>query len=259
MLSVIIMIENSFDNELKKLFGDDLIYFDKVDSTNNIAKDLSKSNAMHKKLVVAEQQSGGRGSHGRSFVSPSGGIYMSVIIKNPPLPPSLLTTYSAVCVCRALEKLFDCDCKIKWVNDIFVSGKKVCGILTEGIYSGSKLESAIIGIGINLSPQPDAFSGELSSIAGSILTVQATPRQKSTLIKSVYDNVLSGIDTISDMTFLSEYRNRLFIIGKLVEYTENNITRTAKVIGIDDEARLIVSDGTTEKHLLSGDVLLKFV
>ena len=253
------MIENPFYNELKKLFGDDLIYFDKVESTNNIAKDLLKSDTMHGKLIVAEQQSGGRGSHGRSFVSPSGGIYMSVIIKNPPLPPSLLTTYSAVCVCRALEKLFDCDCKIKWVNDIFVSGKKVCGILTEGIYSGSKLESAIIGIGINLSPQPDAFSGELSSIAGSILTTLATPIQKTALIKAVYDNILSSISDISEKSFLAEYENRLFIIGKNIEYIENNITHIAKVIGIDDEARLIVSDGTTEKHLLSGDVLLKFV
>ena len=110
--------------------------FETIDSTSTYAKKLAESGAEHGTAVIALQQTGGRGRLGRSFHAPAGtGIYMSLILKTAAdfSKAMLVTTAASVAVCRAIRKVCGADPQIKWVNDIYLNGKKVCGILTEAV------------------------------------------------------------------------------------------------------------------------------
>ena len=163
--------------------------FKQIDSTNTYAKKIlsecgnlrdSEQNLTkagkeyHKSVFVSESQTAGRGRLGRTFYSPDKtGIYFSVIYspQNGITNPAKLTAFSAVAVCRAIKKLFSLNAQIKWINDVFLNGKKVCGILTEGFtnFETGMIESAVIGIGINITDNPLFSQTELSKTAGSVL------------------------------------------------------------------------------------------
>ena len=130
--------------------------FKEIDSTNTYAKRiLTEDPSIKTAIIVSESQTAGRGRLGRTFYSPlNTGIYLTVIYspEGGVSQPARLTASSAVAVCRAVKKIYGVECAIKWINDIFAHGKKVCGILTEGFtnFETGLIESAIIGIGINI-------------------------------------------------------------------------------------------------------------
>ena len=144
-----------------------------IESTNSEAKLLAVQNAEHGTIVVSEEQTKGRGRFGRDFFSPSdSGIYMSIILK-PKLNMEnavLITTAAAVAICDAIEKFTNKVSRIKWVNDIFIGDRKVCGILTEAVtnFESGMMESVIVGIGINVKTKNEDFPLELQDTAGSI-------------------------------------------------------------------------------------------
>jgi len=142
------------------------IELEKITSTNDYLISLAKKNADNETVVIAKEQTNGRGRMGRSFYSPnSTGIYMSLLLRDVSTIYNITPT-AAVAVCNVLEKYSINDCQIKWVNDILYNNKKVCGILTECAFLGEKIDYAVVGIGINVST--DIFPEELQSIAGSI-------------------------------------------------------------------------------------------
>lgn len=147
--------------------------YDTLESTNRTAKLLALEGAAHGTLVLAGGQTAGRGRLGRSFASPAGkGVYCSVVLR-PPLPAAnaqTATIGAAVAVCRAVQTLCGLELAIKWVNDLYYKGKKVCGILTE---AGTDLESGqlewlVVGIGLNLTATAEDFPPELTAKAGSL-------------------------------------------------------------------------------------------
>ncbi|MFR4357638.1 MAG: biotin--[acetyl-CoA-carboxylase] ligase, partial [Clostridia bacterium] len=146
----------------------DLHIYDTIDSTNLKARQLAMDGAPHGTVVLAKQQTSGRGRLGRSFFSPREGIYLSIVIK-PDFDVSksvLVTSAAAVAVANAIEKVCGLESKIKWVNDVYIDGKKVCGILTEGIsdFETGQIEHLILGIGINTTVKD--FPAELLATAG---------------------------------------------------------------------------------------------
>ncbi len=151
------------------------IHFEKIDSTNSEALRLIGATRNVRQLdqtvIAAYEQSAGRGRLKRAFYSPAkSGIYFTAIHapKNPIQAPAKLTAAAAVAVCRSLEELFNVEPKIKWVNDIYVAGKKVCGLLAEGhIGAQGKIDAAAIGIGINI--YPSDFPAEIADRAGAVL------------------------------------------------------------------------------------------
>ncbi|MCR4954036.1 MAG: biotin--[acetyl-CoA-carboxylase] ligase [Treponema sp.] len=187
-----IFTTESFTQILQKYFPDfansNIEVFKEIDSTNTYAKRVltecgnlrnvdgtltSAGKKYHQSIIAAESQTAGRGRLGRTFVSPAKtGIYLSVIyapvggITNP----AKITAFSAVAVCRAIKELYGIECQIKWINDIYAGGKKICGILTEGFtnFETGTIESAIIGIGINMRDNPALFPTEVAKVAGSI-------------------------------------------------------------------------------------------
>ncbi|MDO4618925.1 MAG: biotin--[acetyl-CoA-carboxylase] ligase [Clostridia bacterium] len=213
----------------------DVMTLDTVDSTNSYLKRLSpKKNT----LVVANEQTNGRGRQGKSFFSPKDtGIYMSVFLDIPPYP--LLTPDIAVSVCDALDKISPERAKIKWVNDIFLNGKKVAGILTERHENG-----VIIGIGINISTAN--FPDDIKNIAGS-LNVNA---DKSAIIADIVNGLMSNKNR------LDCYKKRLFFLGKEITFIKDGISYTGTALDINEDGNLIVRTENETMTLISGEISL---
>lgn len=226
-----------------------------VDSTNSYAKEIL-ADSTEGDCIFALSQTGGRGRMGRSFFSYEGGIYMSLILKpNLTAESSLfITTAAAVAVSRAIEKLFGKKTQIKWVNDIYIEDKKVCGILTEGVISeGSKLSGAVLGIGINLGV-PKAFPEEISSIANSVLDTEDDFKLKAKLIALIVSRFFAIYKNPQSKDYMKEYRRRSYLDGKTVEFLQEGILHTAKVLGVTDEAGLKILVNGEEKILSAGEV-----
>ncbi|MDE6747361.1 MAG: biotin--[acetyl-CoA-carboxylase] ligase, partial [Oscillospiraceae bacterium] len=186
--------------------------FKTIDSTNNFAKSLAQLGAVHGTTVVSEVQTQGKGRMGRDFYSPMGmGVYMSVILR-PKLSVEhslLITSCAAVAVAEAVEKVAGIDCKIKWVNDIYASGKKLCGILTEASVDVEQggLEYAIVGMGINV--QNVTFPKNLADIATSVRMETDKPVSRSVLAAEILNCLEERLETIKYKSFIDEYRRRV--------------------------------------------------
>lgn len=252
----------------------------KIDSTNNYVLSLLNEAAknggvrsLDKNVVVAEEQSAGRGRIQREFFSPpKTGLYFTAI-HAPRVPienSAQLTVLAALAVCRALQTLFGISALIKWVNDIYVNGKKVCGILAEGHIDpcSQKIDAAAIGIGINI--VENNFPEQIQQKAGAIFQdkthVPEIDSLKEKLLFEVCENLYALYDSVSENPAaygeaLAEYKSRSFLIGKRVNVfplVGDDNSFFADVLDIDDKARLVVrtEDGNTLR-LESGEVSTK--
>ncbi len=233
-----------------------LVFFSDIDSTNNKAKELAVSGMKTPFAVVAEKQHGGKGRLGRSFSSPTGGLYFSICLSGSEVPdPDLLTTSASLAVSRALTAA-GAETEIKWVNDLYHNGKKCTGILTEGIVNMDVggLDKAIIGIGINYETPLSSFSKDLLGIVTSLFPDGNAPVSRARMIASC----IEGVVDIQGEDFLDEYRARCFILGRELNVIKAGVSRVARAESIDDRGHLAVvyEDGTREA-LSSGEVTLK--
>lgn len=234
--------------------------YDKLESSNRTAKTLALEGAPHGTMVLTSQQTAGRGRLGRRFESPAGkGIYLSLVLR-PGLPMTeaqAVTVSAAVAVCRAVKRLCGLDLGIKWVNDLYYNGKKVCGILTEAgadIESG-QLEWLVVGIGLNLTSRPEDWPEELRPIAGSLYPGGPAPVSRAALAGAIARELL-GLCPAFDC--LDEYRARCFVPGHWVTVCTGTESYAAKAVAIDDAGRLIVAQerGRTEA-LCHGEVSIR--
>ena len=170
------------------ILGRHIHYEESVDSTQKIAHRLVQDEAPEGTIVVAEEQVSGRGRMGRNFYSPKyTGIFMSVILR-PNIPPPKapqLTLITAVAIVQAIEEMLEISPQIKWPNDILINGKKITGILTELIADADRIQSIIIGIGINVNQEQKDFPDELKEIAGSLAIACKKQIKRSELIQHV--------------------------------------------------------------------------
>ena len=239
-------------------FSIPVFFYGETVSTMQAAKALIADGQEAPFACVAERQTGGRGRLGRSFYSPEGGVYFSVVLDGRDIPsPDLLTVSASLAVASALEKLTGRKADIKWVNDVYVDGLKVTGILTEGIVNMELggLDKAIVGIGINLSGRSDLIPDELRGKMGILYPPGKSPVSRSRLAAAVTDELLS----LQGKPFMDEYRRRCFIIGRDITVHKAGKEKAALARGVDDNAHLLVTykDGT-EEALYSGEVTLTF-
>lgn len=229
-----------------------------LESTNRTARELAQGGAPAGTVVLALEQTAGRGRAGHSFYSPAGGgLYMSLLLR-PDLPAAeapLLTTAAATAVARAVESLSGQECAIKWVNDVLLGGKKICGILTEAAVSveSGGLDYVIVGIGVNVAPPEGGFPPELAGIAGAVFpNAQAARGMRARLAAAILNELWPCCQTLAGRRFLPEYRRRLFFLGQTVTVLQNGAQWQATAEDIDDDCRLILrkSDGT--RTALSG-------
>ena len=241
--------------------GKDILYFKEVDSTNDVAKYLAENGAEEGTVVVAEIQNRGKGRMGKTWISPPGGVWMSIILR-PDIPTSKapqLTLVTGVAVAETLKKELNLDVGIKWPNDILIGNKKVCGILTEVNANINKINYVIVGIGIDMNVDvpllpPDLQEGATSlkneldtEINGAILV------QKFLLnLEKLYNQFTSGKfpDILNEWRFLSK------TIGRKVEVRTRGKTIRGDAIGINKDCILILEldDGSLRK-IISGECL----
>lgn len=233
-----------------------------VTSTNIIAKEMAAGGACEGTVVIASEQTNGKGRMGRSFYSPpSTGLYLSLILRPKlSLDESLLiTTGAAVAVAEAIEKLTNKEVLIKWVNDLFLDGKKVCGILTEASLNleNGGLEYAVVGIGINVSTRD--FPDDIKEVAGSIFIDKPQDQPiTSILAANVLNNMADAMDNLTDKSYLEEYKKRSFLLGKEIYVLKGKETLKAKAKEIDDRARLVVEyPDLSVEALSSGEVSIR--
>jgi len=234
--------------------------YETVGSTNTELMALARQGAAEGTVVLARQQTAGRGRLGRRFESPAGkGIYLSLVLR-PGLPMTeaqAVTVSAAVAVCRAVKRLCGLDLGIKWVNDLYYNGKKVCGILTE---AGADLESGqlewlVVGIGLNLTSRPEDWPEELRPIAGSLYPGGPAPVSRAALAGAIARELL-GLCPAFDC--LDEYRARCFVPGHWVTVCTGTESYAAKAVDIDDAGRLIVQrEGGRTEALCHGEVSIR--
>lgn len=236
-----------------------------INSTNTAVKDLAIKGVKEGTIIIAEEQTEGRGRFGRKFYSPKGtGIYMSILLR-PQISASesfLITTAAAVATSEAIECVSGKEAKIKWVNDIYCDNKKVCGILTEAAFDleSGGLEYAVLGIGINVKTPKEGFPEEIKDIASEIFDNEAFDLTdvRSKLVAELLEVFWSYYQNIKQKTFLTAYKRRSLLIDKEVFITSKSSSKKAMVLDIDNECRLKVrmEDGSIQ-FLSSGEVSLK--
>lgn len=229
-------------------------------STNQTLKQLALAEPLPQgSLVLADTQTAGRGRRDHTFYSPAGtGLYLSILLRpHQTLENSLtLTAAAAVAVCRAVRRLYRLEPEIKWVNDLFLHGKKVGGILTEAVtdFETGHMDFVVIGIGLNLFPPRGGFPDEIASLAGSLQDFKEEPlaHGRCRLAAEIVNEMLR---CLTDDSVMAEYARLNLLPGHRVRILQGDTQREALALAITPEGRLLVEneDGSREA-LLYGEV-----
>lgn len=233
-----------------------------VTSTNTVLKQEAERGAPEGSVLIAESQTAGKGRLGRQFHSPlDTGLYLSILLR-----PSFsaeqslfITTAAAVAVAEAVEDITGHKTQIKWVNDIYLEGRKVCGILTEANvdFESGRLNWAVLGIGINIAKPPEGFPEEIKDIATALFPDGCSVAVRSSLAAAVISRFFTHYERLTEKEFMSEYKRRSFLTGKEVTFTLGNETIHGVVTGISDDAHLLVKTENGEERAFSaGEVTL---
>ena len=231
----------------------DLTVLPTAPSTNALVREKANQGRPEGCVIIACEQTAGRGRYGRQFFSPvDSGVYLSLLLRPTAYSPqqaTCLTAAAAAAMCQAIEAVTGQQPGIKWVNDIFLHGKKVCGILTEaavGLETGT-LNYMVLGAGVNLYPPAEGFPEEIQSIAGSVLK-HSCAEAKNRLVGEFLNRFWDFYSHPECRTYLEDYRARSLAIGRNVTVLSAGKAVSAYAYGIDDDFRLLVryENGDTE-------------
>ncbi|PLR99722.1 biotin--[acetyl-CoA-carboxylase] ligase [Bacillus sp. T33-2] len=246
-----------------EFLGRNLHYEDSVDSTQKIAHRLAYDGAPEGTVVIAEEQTSGRGRMDRKWHSPKyTGIWMSVLLR-PNIPPQKapqLTLIAAVAIVQAIEETTGLIPEIKWPNDILIDGKKVTGILTELQAESDRINAIIIGIGINVNQKKEDFPDEIAEVASSLAIKAGSPLSRVKLVQAVLKNLEKLYITYLDAGFYPVkllWESYAVSIGKVVTARTLTGSIKGKALGITDDGVLMIEEPTGEiRHVYSADILL---
>lgn len=228
----------------------------RTESTNSVVRQMAAQGEPEGMVVIAAAQTGGRGRYGRSFYSPGEtGIYLSILLRPAGCRAAQavqVTTMAAAAMCRALQLISDNQPQIKWVNDILIDGRKVCGILTEGAFDmeSGVLQYGVLGVGINVYPPRGGFPGELEGIAGAV-SDHPVAELKNRLTAEFLNQFFLYYRGISGENYSDVYRSFSMVPGRDVTVLSGAVPRRARVLKIDDDCRLHLRYETGEEAVLS--------
>lgn len=254
-------ISHNLIDELKNIY---IKVYNTIDSTNTEAKRLLYTEELSNfTVLVSDEQTTGRGRTGKSFSSPKGsGIYISIVI----FPRErfdfnafdLVTIKAAVAVVNAIKNKTDKKPQIKWVNDIFINHKKVCGILTEADtdFESREIKSIIVGIGLNFDTKIEEFGEELKNIATSLNPENKLLRNE--MIAEILNQFYQAYYNYDNNEILKLYKEDSLLLGRMVTFTKNGVRYSAKAVDINEKGNLIVELENNEQMILSsGEVSVK--
>lgn len=245
-----------------KWLGQNIIYKYQMDSTNIQVKKLGEDEAVNGTVVVTQRQTAGRGRRGKTWISPEGNCYFSILLR-PEIKAdraSMITLVSAMALAKAIKQVTELDTRIKWPNDVVANGKKLCGILTESSTDLEYINYVVVGIGININQME--FDEEIKDKASSIRLETGKEIRRTQLLGAVlkaFEEYYEIFLETEDLAKLYEEYNSLLVNrGKEVKIIEDDCERVRKAIGIDKKGALVVEDiqGKKEK-IISGEVSVR--
>lgn len=251
-----------FESGLKTdVLAKNIFCYNSIDSTNNEAKRQAMNGAPNGSLFIAEQQSGGKGRLGRTFLSPPGtGLWFSVLLRSELIPEHItnVTLQAGLAVCNAIRELTGYPAMIKWPNDVVIGGKKVCGILTEMAAEIDRVNYIVVGIGINVNIP--SFPEELSAKATSLLLEMGENVPRIRLLQEVLSKLEKLLTNQTDESgaFLDEYRTLCVSLNRKVGFNRNGIPLTGTAVDISPDGELLVrlEDGSIVP-VFSGEVTVQ--
>ena len=234
--------------------------YDRVASTNDVAKTFAANGCEEGSIFCATRQTAGKGRLGRTFLSKKGGVYFSIVLRpqKDNADTLFITVAAAVAAARAIQDVSGKKCDIKWVNDIYINNKKVCGILTEGsVGPDGAIDYAVLGVGINLFKPSGGFGANLP-LAGSVFDktshILCKRRVKADVIAKFTREFFAFYKNLNQKQFMNEYKIKSFLTGKQITFIKDGVECCGVVKGIDDDARLIVTIGENEHVLSHGEI-----
>lgn len=245
-----------FLSEKSQHYADKIQIYKSLESTNKTAKEMAIAGAEHGTVIISDCQTMGRGRYSRNFFSPSGGLYMSIILRPETLHFENLTSvtaFAAVSVCEAIESISKKVPKIKWVNDIFIDGKKACGILTEAVtdFESGGLEWVVLGIGINVYIRAEDFPSDLQSLATSICPCEKASGVRNKLSAELINRILGSETPPIETEIIENYKKRMMMLGEEITIVQNRTEYKATAIDVDPAGHLIVKNENGELITLS--------
>lgn len=234
-----------------------------LESTNKTAKEMAIAGAGHGTTVIADCQTSGRGRYSRNFFSPSGGLYLSMILRPEVLRfqnTTAVTAFAAVSVCEAIEAVSGKEPMIKWVNDIFMDDKKVCGILTEAVtdFESGNLQWIVLGVGINVSIRREEFPPELRDVAASVYPEGGNPGVRNRLCAEIINRIAGFAVLPEEKEIFDKYKKRLMMLGKKITVMQGQTIYKATALDMDSAGRLIIEKENGETvSLSSGEIRIR--
>jgi len=235
---------------------------EEVTSTNLLLREQAAAGAPEGSVLIAASQTAGRGRLGRSFFSPDGsGLYMSLLLRPRADRLPALTTMAASAMALAIERVSGRAAQIKWVNDIWQNGRKLCGILTEAAFSPGSTDPdfVILGAGVNVFPPRDGFPPELSDIAGTVFPDAETAGERPNHLAAEFLNVFTDFYCHAEnRDWFAEYRSRSFLLGRHIYVLRGQQRTPATALDLDSDCHLLVRYGDgREEWLSSGEVSIR--
>lgn len=245
-----------------KMFGKHTYYFDSVDSTQNQAMKMA-SRAVHGTLIIAEKQTSGKGRLGRKWISPKGGIWLSIIL-HPKFDMSVITLFpiaSALALSNAIEKTLNMKSELKWPNDITINGKKVAGMLVDASIESNKIENMILGVGINYNVEVKQIEKILKNTPNFYGVASLSEHHKTIKPVLLVQSFLLELEEIFNLLnkgeikkIIKDWTKKSSTIGQNIELITEDGKIKGKAIKIDNDGALVISSNEKNKRITSGDI-----
>lgn len=247
-----------------RMWAEQMHVYKTLESTNKTAKEMAIAGAGHGTVVISDCQTSGKGRYSRHFFSRSGGgLYLSIILRPEVLRfknTTAVTAFAAVSVCEAIEEVSGKNPVIKWVNDIFMDNKKVCGILTEAVtdFESGHLQWIVLGIGINVTIRSEQFPCELQELAASVYPEGGRPGVRNRLCAEIINRIAGSGVLPEEKEIFDKYKKRLMMLGKKITVLQGETAYQATALDMDSEGRLIVEKENGEMvSLSSGEIRIR--
>ena len=247
-----------------KFIGKKMYYYNSIDSTQNQALKIADNAENDGVMIVAAKQTGGKGRSGRKWISPKGGIWISIIL-HPQFDISITTLFpiaSALALSKAVEKTFKIVPELKWPNDMTINGKKIAGMLVDVSMESNKIESVVLGVGINFDVDVKFVEKSLKG-TGNYYGISSLSEQKKKVkpVKLVQtflvelEKIYEMLNTKQTRKILSEWTKRSSTIGRDIEINTGNGKIKGKAVKIDEDGALIISENGKTNRIIAGDIV----
>jgi len=247
-----------------KLVGKRVYYFDTIDSTQNFAIKIASNPIENGTVVISQKQTRGRGRFGRKWLSPQGGIWLSIIL-HPTFDISVITLFpiaASLALANAIEKTFQIDSKLKWPNDVTINGKKVAGMLVDASVESNKIEYLVLGVGINFQVNPKQLEKSLKKTENFYGITSLIDKNKNQNPILLVQNFLNDLENIIEL--LNKEKRKIIIknwtkksssVGKNITISTDSGKINGKAIKLDDDGALVIKNNKNTQRILAGDLI----